>query len=78
MIRHTHKLFLMALLLGSGMVAVAAWTKETKKTEYTFDGLREDYVITESSDYGIVTNSISRHDFLGRKIFEWTRSEEVV
>jgi len=72
MIRHTHKLFLMALLLGSGMVAVAAWTKETKKTEYTFDGLREDYVITESSDYGIVTNSISRHDFLGRKIFEWT------
>lgn len=72
MIRHAHKLFLMALFLGSGMVAVAAWTKETKKSEYTFDGLREDYVITESSDYGIITNSISRHDFLGRKIFEWT------
>ena len=51
---------------------IAAWTEEIRKSEYTSTGLREDYVMTASSDNGMVTNSISRHDFLGRKILEWT------
>ena len=72
MTRWLKRLLLMTLSICGTMVVVAAWTKETRKTDYTQNGLREDYVITESSDYGIVTNSIVRHDFFGREILEWT------
>ena len=44
------------------------WTEERRFTDYAADGKRIDYVVTESSDCGIVTNSVSTYDFLGRLV----------
>ena len=44
------------------------WTEERRFTDYAPNGYRIDYVVTESSDYGIVTNSISTYDLLGRLV----------
>ncbi|MBR0066558.1 MAG: RHS repeat-associated core domain-containing protein [Kiritimatiellae bacterium] len=72
MVREFHKVFLPFWFCCCSATVIAAWTEEIRKSEYTSTGLREDYVMTASSDNGMVTNSISRHDFLGRKILEWT------
>ncbi len=42
------------------------WSEERRFDDYLPDGRRVAYVVTDSSDYGTVTNSISIHDFLGR------------
>ena len=42
------------------------WTCARRFSAYSPDGCRVDYDITESSDGGIVTNSVSAYDFLGR------------
>ncbi|MGI6496844.1 MAG: RHS repeat-associated core domain-containing protein [Kiritimatiellia bacterium] len=42
------------------------WTRETRLTEYDATGCRRDVTIAESSDHPAVTNSVTRHDFLGR------------
>ena len=44
------------------------WTEERRFTDYAADGKRIDYVVTESSDCGIVTNSVSTYDLLGRLV----------
>ena len=46
------------------------WTEERRFTDYTADGKRIDYVVTESSDCGIITNSVTTYDLLGRRIVE--------
>ena len=44
------------------------WTEDRRFTDYAADGKRIDYVVTESSDCGIVTNSVSTYDFLERLV----------
>ena len=44
------------------------WTEERRFTDYAADGSRIDYVVTESSDCGVVTNSVSTYDLLGRLV----------
>lgn len=44
------------------------WSEECRKTDYALNGNRMEYVIVDSYDYGIVTNSISEYDVLGRLI----------
>ena len=44
------------------------WTEERRFTEYAQDGKCIDYVVTESSDNGVVTNSVSTYDLLGRLV----------
>ena len=44
------------------------WTEERRFEDYAADGSRIDYVVTESHDCGIVTNSVSTYDFLGRLV----------
>ena len=46
---------------------VPAWTEERRLTGYAADGRRIDYVVTESSDCGTVTNSVAVCDLLGRE-----------
>ena len=46
------------------------WTEERRFAEYADDGKRIEYVVTESYDCGIVTNSVSLYDFLGRVVEE--------
>ena len=48
------------------------WTEERRFTEYAQDGKRIDYVVTESSDNGVVTNSVSTYDLLGRLVTQKT------
>ncbi len=44
------------------------WTEERRFTDYEADGRRIEYVVTESSDCGAVTNSVSTYDLLGRLV----------
>lgn len=44
------------------------WKREYTVTDYDANGCRIDTSVTESSDYGTVTNRIVRHDFLGRAV----------
>ncbi|MBQ6138036.1 MAG: RHS repeat protein, partial [Kiritimatiellae bacterium] len=55
---------------GSLLVRVADGKSAATRSfsEYTGDGCRVDYSITESSDCGVVTNSVSEYDFLGRLV----------
>ncbi|MBR3922426.1 MAG: hypothetical protein IKJ45_04895, partial [Kiritimatiellae bacterium] len=48
------------------------WTEERRFTDYAADGKRIDYVVTESSDNGVVTNSVSTYDLLGRLVTQET------
>ena len=45
-----------------------AWTEERRFDDYAPDGSRIAYVVTESSDNGVVTNSVSTYDLLGRLV----------
>ena len=47
---------------------VTNWTGEARFTDYGLSGHRLDYVVTESSDNGVVTNSVSEYDPLGRLV----------
>ena len=44
------------------------WRREWMLDDYDSDGCLVSYEITESSDCGVVTNRVARHDFLGRKV----------
>ena len=44
------------------------WTEELRSTGYAPDGRRIEYVVTESSDNGVVTNSVSTYDILDRLV----------
>ena len=44
------------------------WKREYTVSDYDANGCRVDTSVTESSDYGAVTNRIVRHDFLGRAV----------
>ena len=44
------------------------WKREYTVTDYDANGCRIETSVTESSDYGTVTNRIVRHDFLGRAV----------
>ena len=44
------------------------WTREYDITDYDANGCEVRYEITESSDYGTVTNRITHSDFLGRTV----------
>ena len=48
------------------------WTRETEWEDYDADGCAVRYEVTESSDYGAVTNRVTVSDFLGRTIREVT------
>jgi len=54
--------------LGGSPSSATAWAEERRFTDYAADGKRIDYVVTESSDCGIVTNSVSAYDLLGRLV----------
>ena len=43
-------------------------TETTSWTDYDAGGCRIEIEVTTSSDYGVVTNRVSREDFLGRRI----------
>ncbi|MBQ7187951.1 MAG: hypothetical protein IJR99_00900, partial [Kiritimatiellae bacterium] len=45
-----------------------AWTEEYRSTSYAADGRRVEYLVTASSDYPLVTNSVSTYDLLGRLV----------
>lgn len=45
------------------------WTFDSFCSDYTPDGCRRTTSITESSDYGVITNSITLYDFLGRLLY---------
>ena len=57
---------------GGSPSSATAWTEERRFTEYAHDGKRIDYVVTESSDNGVVTNSVSTYDLLGRLVTQKT------
>ena len=42
------------------------WTRQTASTGYGADGSRVDAIVTDSSDCGVVTNSVITYDPLGR------------
>ena len=44
------------------------WTDERRFTDYAPDGRRIERIVTESSDNGVVTNSVSTYDLLGRLV----------
>ena len=44
------------------------FTEERRFEDYAADGSRIEYVVTESHDCGIVTNSVSTYDLLGRLV----------
>ncbi len=46
----------------------AVWSEERRFDEYDQSGRRIEYVVTESSDNGVVTNSVSTYDLLGRLV----------
>jgi RHS repeat-associated protein len=50
------------------MFPTAAWSEETRSTSYAPDGRRIERIVTESSDNGVVTNSVSTYDLLGRLV----------
>ena len=51
-----------------GAPPLSAWTEERRFDEYAADGHRVAYVVTESSDCGIVTNAVTTYDWLGREV----------
>ena len=53
---------------GSQSPATSAWTEEHRFDEYDQSGRRVAYVVTESSDCGVVTNTVSTYDLLGRLV----------
>ena len=44
------------------------WTERVEWSDYDANGCRFDVRTTESSDYGLVTNSVLRYDFSGRLV----------
>ena len=58
--------------LGGGTVVRREWddkwTEESRFTDYGEDGMRREFVVTDSPDYGIVTNSVEVYDWLGRRV----------
>ena len=48
------------------------WTRETEWEDYDAGGCAVRYEVTESSDYGAVTNRVTVSDFLGRAVCEVT------
>lgn len=44
------------------------FTEERRFEDYAADGSRIEYVVTESHDCGVVTNSVSTYDLLGRLV----------
>lgn len=44
------------------------WTEERRFTEYAADGRRLEFSVVESPDCGIVTNSVTVYDLLGRAV----------
>ena len=54
---------------GSGVLtASTSWTEERSFDDYLADGRRVAYVLTDSSDCGTVTNSVTTYDPLGRAV----------
>lgn len=58
---------------GGGMSTRREWggdkfTEERRFEDYAADGCRIEYVVTESHDCGVVTNSVSTYDLLGRLV----------
>ena len=58
---------------GGGMSTRREWggdkfTEERRFEDYATDGCRIEYVVTESHDCGVVTNSVSTYDLLGRLV----------
>lgn len=58
---------------GGGMSTRREWggdkfTEERRFEDYAADGSRIEYVVTESHDCGVVTNSVSTYDLLGRLV----------
>ena len=51
-----------------GAPPLSAWTEERHFDAYDADGRRVAYVVTESSDCGIVTNAVTTYDWLGREV----------
>jgi len=49
-----------------GLSPEPAWTEERRFDGYAADGRRIAYAVTESSDCGTVTNSVTTYDWLGR------------
>ena len=54
-----------------------AWTEERRFTDYAAEGGRVEYVVTESSDCGVVTNSVSTYDLLGRLVSSASRGTAI-
>ena len=48
------------------------WTERRTWDDYDASGCRVAYEVTESSDYGVVTNAVTWYDFLGREIARQT------
>ena len=48
------------------------WTERRTWDEYDANGCRLAFEVTESSDYGVITNSITHYDFLGRAVLKET------
>ena len=49
------------------------FTEERRFEDYAADGCRIEYVVTESHDCGVVTNSVSTYDLLGRLVSSTVR-----
>ncbi len=49
------------------------FTEERRFEDYAADGCRIEYMVTESHDCGIVTNSVSTYDLLGRLVSSTVR-----
>ena len=54
-----------------------AWTEERRFDEYDADGRRVSYSVTESSDCGVVTNSVTAYDHLGRIVCDTRATSDV-
>jgi len=57
-----------ATATGGSPSPATAWTEERRFDEYDALGRRVAFVVTESSDCGVVTNSVSTYDLLGRLV----------
>ena len=60
-------------VFGGGSSTRREWggdkfTEERRFEDYATDGCRIEYVVTESHDCGVVTNSVSTYDLLGRLV----------
>ena len=61
------------MFFGGGSSMRREWggdkfTEERRFEDYAADGCRIEYIVTESHDCGVVTNSVSTYDFLGRLV----------